>query len=181
MYVYEILHQYICHSYCLSFITDFMYTLVFYLCLFLFFSTLHPPDATYVIIVLLASLNSCTNPWIYMIYTEGICSKLRGFVTDSRMSGKRRKLSTFFTFDDRSRGTLQVEVQNLALSNLSLKHCVLQSNITERWRHCGSSTAQFENEFPRFWIVNSEVSDPKILLFSSRYFMQNIYLHKVPG
>ena len=91
----------VCHSSRIS------CTHLFSICVyFSFFSTLHPPDATYVIIVLLASLNSCTNPWIYMIYTEGICSKLRGFVTDNRMSGKRRKLSTFFTFDDRSRGTL---------------------------------------------------------------------------
>ena len=79
-----------------------------YLCLFfsIFPYTFPHLDASNVIIFLLASLNSCTNPWIYMIYTEGICSKLRGLVADNRMSGKRRKLSTFFTFDDRSRGTL---------------------------------------------------------------------------
>ena len=50
-----------------------------------------------VIILLLASLNSCTNPWIYMVYSDSICgyllAKLRGRPVDKR--GRFQRTSTW--------------------------------------------------------------------------------------
>ena len=56
-----------------------------------------------VIIVLLASLNSCTNPWIYMIYTGSLRVKIRALIMADRKSRRRRALSRFFSFDERTR------------------------------------------------------------------------------
>ena len=31
------------------------------------------------IIMLLASLNSCTNPWIYLVFTDNLCDRILGW------------------------------------------------------------------------------------------------------
>ena len=48
----------------------------------------HRAGATMTIIVLLASLNSCTNPWIYILYLDNVCAKL-GTVARGSFTGTK--------------------------------------------------------------------------------------------
>nr|ATG31106.1 vasotocin receptor 2 [Platynereis dumerilii] len=55
--------------------------------------------------VLLASLNSCTNPWIYLIFTDNLCSKMHRifsgkFYNPVQTSSRTNVASSFFNFQD---------------------------------------------------------------------------------
>lgn len=53
--------------------------------------------ATMTIIMLLASLNSCTNPWIYIIYIDNFCAKLSKLM---RGDFGRSKSFSVFSYKD---------------------------------------------------------------------------------
>ena len=68
-----------------------------------------------VIMLLLASLNSCTNPWIYMAFTDNVCKKISYWI--QKRGGSTRERGT--TYESVSDG----QIKSTFMSKVETTNC----------------------------------------------------------
>ena len=67
-----------------------------------------------VIILLLASLNSCTNPWIYLAFSTNICKELYHRHCANEEPRMRSASATFDSIADRKFKTTKTDYTNIS-------------------------------------------------------------------
>ena len=114
-----------------------------------------------VIILLLASLNSCTNPWIYMAFTDNVCKRVSHWIYRKDGSANERGSTYESVSDGQVKSTFmsKVETTNCNKGLFFANENAIQLSLLKQKNNChrmDNGTATYtENE------LDSDMQIPK--------------------